>query len=140
MPRINIKTPIFFKCQDNCSNCCKVSGGFVVVRDVEIKPITKHLKISVDEFIKHYARREGKYLCLIDRDGEDCILLKDDKCLIYPVRPIQCRTFPFWPQNLKTEKRWFSIQDECPGIGEGNAFSKEEIEKVFKGKPVNSKK
>ncbi|KAA3617542.1 MAG: YkgJ family cysteine cluster protein [Calditrichaeota bacterium] len=140
MPRINIKTPIYFKCKDDCSNCCKISGGFVVIREVEIKPIAKHLKISVDEFLKQFTRKEGKYLCLIDRDGEDCIFLKDQKCSIYPVRPIQCRTFPFWPQNLKTEKRWFMIEDECPGIGEGKAFSKEEIEAIFKGKSVDSQK
>jgi Fe-S-cluster containining protein len=140
MPRINVETPIHFKCKSDCSNCCKVSGGTVLVRDVEIKPIAKHLKISVDEFLKHYTRKEGKHLCLTDHGGSDCIFLKDDKCTIYPVRPFQCRTFPFWPQNLKTEKRWFSIQDECPGIGEGKAFSKEEIMAIFMGEPVNSEK
>jgi uncharacterized protein len=140
MARINIKTPIYFKCQEDCSNCCKVSGGFVVVRDVEIEPIAKYLKLSADVFLKKYTREEGKYTCLVDREGEDCIFLKDDKCSIYPVRPIQCRTFPFWPQNLKTEKRWILIEDECPGIGSGKAFSKEEIEAIFKGKPVNSEK
>ncbi len=140
MARINIKTPIYFKCQDGCSNCCKVSGGFVVVRDVEVEPIAKHLKIPADDFIKNFTRKEGKYTCLVDHAGEDCIFLEEDKCVIYPVRPIQCKTFPFWPQNLKTEKRWILIENECPGIGTGKAFSKEEIEAIFKGKPVNSEK
>ena len=36
----------------------------------------------------------------------DCVFLKEDPergrktCSIYPVRPLQCRTWPFWPENL----------------------------------------
>ena len=140
MPRINIKTPLYFQCQDGCSNCCKVSGGLVVVIDQEIKPLAKHLGISDDAFLKQYTRNEGKYLSLIDRDREDCIFLKENKCTVYTVRPIQCRTFPFWPQNLKSQKRWLLVQDECPGIGTGKAFSKGKIEEIFKGAPVDSER
>ena len=140
MPRINVPTPIRFICQEGCSNCCKVSGGFVLIRDIDLKRIPKYLKISEAEFIKKYTKEDGKHVHLIDKNDTDCVFLEDNKCTIYPVRPLQCRTFPFWPQNLKTEKRWHIIEEECPGIGEGKEYSRIEIEGIFKGKSVNSEK
>lgn len=137
MPRINVKTPIHFECQHGCSNCCK-SGGVVLISDEDIPRIAKYLKLSQDDFLKRYTKKEGKKTCLTDKEINDCIFLENDKCRIYPVRPIQCKTFPFWPQNLKSEKRWHIIMDECPGIGEGKIFSRQDIEEVFEGKAVDS--
>jgi len=138
MARINVSLPIRFECQQGCANCCKINGGLVVVSDIEVKNISKYLNISQEDFLNEYTLQVGKYTSLIDKNETDCIFLEDNKCSVYPVRPIQCRTFPFWPQNLKTEKRWLQIKGECPGIGEGKEFKKEEIEEVFKGKPVDS--
>jgi len=140
MPRINIETPVHFKCQEDCSNCCTSAGGTVIISDKDIQRISKYLKISIQEFIKKYTHEEGTSICLVDKNNTDCIFLADHKCTIYPVRPIQCKTFPFWPQNLKSEKRWNIIMDECPGIGEGPAFSRQDIEDVFDGKSVDSTK
>jgi len=139
MPRINVATPIRFKCQQGCSSCCK-SGGVVLISDEDVPKISKYLKLSIEDFLKRYTKKDGKKIFLIDREINDCIFLEDDKCQIYPVRPAQCKTFPFWPQNLKSEKRWHIIMDECPGIGEGKEFSRQDIEDVFGGKPVNSAK
>jgi len=139
MARINILTPVQFKCQDCCSNCCK-TGGVVLISEEDVTKISKYLKISRDEFYKKFTKEEGKKIYLIDREIDDCIFLKNDKCSIYPVRPIQCKTFPFWPQNVKSEKRWNMVMNECPGIGEGKEYSRQDIEKVFEGKPVDSVK
>ena len=27
-------------------------------------------------------------------------------CTVYPVRPLQCRTWPFWPENLSSKQSW----------------------------------
>lgn len=140
MPRINISTPVKFKCQKDCSNCCTVSGGMVLISEKDLKKMSKYLKVSQDEFLVNFTYRKGKYLCLMDKDEKDCIFLKDNRCTIYPVRPIQCRTFPFWPQNVKSEKRWQIISEECPGIGDGRVFLKEDIEDIFNGKSVDSEK
>ena len=140
MPRINIQTPVHFKCQAGCSSCCTTNGGTVAISENDIKRISGYLKISVPEFEKKYTRRIGSQSALTDKDENACIFLEKHKCLIYPVRPGQCKTFPFWPQNLKSEKRWHIIMDECPGIGTGKAFSRNDIEEIFKGKPVDSVK
>lgn len=140
MARINIVTPVYFSCKESCSACCEINGGLVVVNEQEIKAISSHLKLSEKKFLARYTVQNGKHTCLIDRDERACIFLEDNKCQIYPVRPFQCKTFPFWPQNVKSEKRWATIMEECPGIGEGKPYSHEEIEKVFKGAPVDSDK
>jgi hypothetical protein len=139
MPRINILSPVKFECQPGCSNCCK-SGGVVFIAADDVTGISKFLKISEAEFLKKYTRRDGKKIYLIDQKISDCIFLKDDKCSIYPVRPLQCKTFPFWPQNVKSAKRWEIVMQECPGIGKGKEFSKQEIKEILNGQPVNSVK
>ena len=140
MPRINILTPVRFECQKDCANCCTTNGGFVFITDEDVSKIARFLKINEDEFLKKFTRKVGNKISLIDKDEKDCIFLKNKKCSIYPVRPIQCRTFPFWPQNLKTEKRWHIVQDDCPGIGKGRLFTKDDIEDIFNGKSVDSDK
>ncbi|MCB0282443.1 MAG: YkgJ family cysteine cluster protein [Calditrichaeota bacterium] len=140
MARINIPTPIRFKCQEGCSNCCTTSGGFVFIFEKDIHKISKFLKMSEDDFLNTFTKKVGTKISLIDRDEKDCVFLKNNKCSIYPVRPVQCRTFPFWPQNMKTEKRWNLIQEECPGIGKGRLFTRDDIEDIFKGKSVDSQK
>ena len=50
--------------------------------------------------------------------GHDCVFLRDGvRCEVYEARPIQCRTFPFWPRNLKTPEAWHEAARECEGIG-----------------------
>ena len=48
-------------------------------------------------------------------------------CVIYPVRPAQCRTWPFWESNLRSRKNWDSIAEGCPGIGRGPLIGVDEI-------------
>jgi Fe-S-cluster containining protein len=51
--------------------------------------------------------------------------------MIYPVRPMQCRTWPFWDQNLKNGKAWKSASERCPGMCDAEAphYALEHIEK-----------
>lgn len=83
-----------FQCQ-GCGNCCRVEG-YVHLSNDEIDLISKYLNISKETFIDLYTRlasnRQG--LSLIEKEDSSCILLDNNKCIIYPVRPWQCRTFP----------------------------------------------
>jgi len=56
------------------------------------------------------------------------------KCMIYPVRPSQCRMWPFWPSNLANPAAWNETAQKCPGINHGRLYSCEEIEKIKKKK------
>ena len=46
---------------------------------------------------------------------------------MYEARPLQCRLYPFWFSNVRSERAWAKAARDCPGIGQGRLFSKEEI-------------
>jgi len=83
-----------------------------------------YLNITVEEFRKQYARQKfGKWtLDEVKRKGKyDCIFLRwDDQgkslCSVYPVRPHQCKTWPFWPENLTSARDWADAARTCPGM------------------------
>jgi Fe-S-cluster containining protein len=60
----------------------------------------------------------------------DCVFFDGESrgCTIYEARPIQCRTWPFLKSNLASAQRWQETQRECPGAGQGDFISLEEIE------------
>lgn len=105
-----------FECT-GCGQCCTGAPGYTWVNEQEIRDIAQHLNISIEEFSRRYLRRVKGRLSLLELPKSyDCIFLKDKKCQIYPVRPTQCRTYPWWPQNLKSEKEWKEAARFCEGI------------------------
>ena len=48
-------------------------------------------------------------------------------CTVYPVRPRQCRTWPFWASNVASRAAWERTKKSCPGAGQGDLISAEEI-------------
>lgn len=74
------------------------------------------------------------------RNNSECIFLKNKKCTIYKARPTQCRTWPFWPENMNT-KIWNSeVISFCPGIGKGNIIKKDKIDKLLIIDKLNANK
>lgn len=108
-----------FKCT-GCGKCCTGAPGYVWVTEKEIEEIASYLNISIQEFGRKYLRRVGNRYSLTERSKTyDCVFLENGtKCGIYPVRPTQCRTFPFWPDLLKSEKDWQSGASYCEGISQ----------------------
>lgn len=115
-----------------CGGCCKLDGGKVFLTGQEVETMSEFLDISTDSFIEQYVKNKEyeKYL-LKDGQNDNCIFLEDERCKVYPVRPIQCKTFPFWPENMKSLYRWKIIAEECPGIGQGHLFIAAEITEVL---------
>jgi Fe-S-cluster containining protein len=110
-----------FKCTE-CGQCCTGAPGYIWMVEEEMEKISAYLDISVQEFIQRYTRRVKERLSLLEKPKTfDCIFLKDRKCQIYPVRPKQCRTFPWWPQLLKSEQEWLEASQFCEGINHPNA-------------------
>jgi len=110
------KDGLSFNCTE-CGHCCTGSPGYVWVTDDEIAQMADHLKLQINDFIRHFVRRIDGKLALVEMAKKyDCIFLKNRKCSIYSVRPKQCRTFPWWPQNLKSEKDWDKAAKYCEGI------------------------
>lgn len=53
------------------------------------------------------------------RSVNSCHFLKDGGCSIHPVKPTQCRTYPFWPSIVASRAMWKIEATFCPGIGKG---------------------
>ncbi len=49
------------------------------------------------------------------------------KCTVYEDRPRQCRTWPFWDSNVRTEEAWQQTCEVCPGSGKGQIYPVEHI-------------
>jgi Fe-S-cluster containining protein len=78
---------------------------------------------------------------LIEKKNNDCIFFNDNKqCDIYKVRPLQCRSYPFWQQLVETESAWKEESQQCPGIGKGRVHTKEEIEQWLRLRRTNAPK
>ncbi len=128
-----------FGCKQ-CGKCCSGPGeGYIWVTRPEIKFIADFLKIPVRQLRHKFLKRIGLRTSIIeDAANRDCIFLQNingqKQCSIYPVRPNQCRTWPFWPENLSTPDAWNRTTEKCSGINRGRVRSFEEIEKIRKQK------
>ena len=119
---------IHFECT-GCGECCKLGGGFVYPTLEDVGFAAKHLELSVKRFTESYMDlHEGQYV--FKNDGDNCIFYGENGCTIYEARPTQCRTYPFWKANLKSQYRWKIIEEECEGIGQGRLFDLDEIESI----------
>ncbi len=115
-----------------CGNCCSGAPGYVWVDQAEINNIAAHLKLTPDEFRHKHVRRAGRGYSLLEEPNGDCDFLErtEDgatRCRIHPVRPVQCRTWPFWKSNLSSRKAWNDAGRDCPGINAGPHHTIDEI-------------
>ena len=116
---------LYFECRQ-CGACCTGAPGAVYVNKKEIAIIARYLHMKQDRFIRIYLYPlDDRYS--IGEDSEGCCLFYRNGCIIYPVRPDQCKTYPFWFQNLRSEENWQRFSQSCPGIGKGRKYKKEEI-------------
>ena len=105
----------------NCDgNCCTGESGYIWVDKKEIENISKFLGIDSEKFIKEYLKKERyKYSInvVVIKGKYNCIFFDSiqKRCEIYPVRPKQCRTFPFW-DRYKDKNSIKEVKQECPGI------------------------
>lgn len=124
-----------FECTE-CGRCCSgPEEGYVWVDDRQIARIADALGLTPREIRRQYTRRVGTRRSLVECKGSrDCIFLEADgngkkHCRIYTARPRQCRTWPFWRQNLSSPDAWALASLRCPGINRGEkVFTLDEIE------------
>ena len=112
-----------FECT-RCGACCTGAPGFVWVDEAMIADLAAFLGMEPTAFSKKYVRRVGDRYSLVERPGGDCIFWsKDVGCTVYPARPVQCRTWPFWDENLASPADWKGGSGAAvPGVGRGRVF------------------
>ena len=141
---VKIKGPwyvsgLHFECLQ-CGRCCAgPAQGYIWVTRPEIELIANYLKMETGQVRRNYLRRVGLRTTIIENHiTKDCIFLQESggakKCMIYPVRPSQCRSWTFWPNNLESPDAWNQAAQKCPGINLGRLYSREEIEEIRREK------
>lgn len=105
-------------CQECLGGCCRGSDGYVWLTMDEMVEIAEAKGIDLESFSNSYLRLVLGRLALQQRriNGEYLCCFFDPfqrKCTIYPERPEQCRTYPFWEQ-FRDDPR--ELLQECPGI------------------------
>jgi Fe-S-cluster containining protein len=126
-----------FECTQ-CGACCSGAEGYVWVEQAEIDAMAELMGMDIAQFERKFVRRVGIKKSLVEYPDGDCVFLDPStrKCSVYQARPIQCRTWPFWDSNLKSERTWQATCEVCPGSGQGRVYSLEEIELRRKEKKV----
>lgn len=116
-----------------CGHCCTGEPGYVWVGTEEIEAIAAHLGIPADEVRGLYTKQARRGLSLREKANGDCVFWdRDSGCTVYPVRPPQCRTWPFWESNVRTPEDWARTCQVCPGSGQGERIPAEEITRRVK--------
>jgi hypothetical protein len=120
-----------FACQGS-GKCCVSRGayGYVYLTLEDRQRLARTLGIPTRQFTRQYCARTDGQFHLRD-DGPDCRFLEDQRCAVYEGRPTQCRTWPFWPENMNP-RAWTAIAEFCPGVGQGKAVPREKIEQILR--------
>jgi len=142
-----------FTCSQ-CGNCCTGAPGFVWISKEEIRRLAEFLRLSPVDVVDRYCRKvNGRFSLNETRTAGgnyDCVFLTEQKvtqtrkgadgtpetvvftrrgCSVYPVRPLQCRTWPFWPENLASPEAWARSAQRCHGMNHGRrTFTREQME------------
>ncbi len=118
-----------FECTQ-CGDCCTGAPGAVWVTDQELTAIAAELGKPLGEVRLLHTKTMGGRWSLRDYPNGDCVFLdpQSRRCRVYAARPMQCRTWPFWPSNIETKDSWKRTCDRCPGSGTGDLHSLEVIQ------------
>jgi Fe-S-cluster containining protein len=99
----------------------------------EEENIRDYLEISKKWFRQRYLiKREGIYFGIkLEKNGRCPFLNSKGLCRIYPVRPTQCQTYPYWPELVNSRGAWLAEKKRCEGIERGKPVSKAHINKML---------
>lgn len=124
----------YFSCTE-CGKCC-TGSGYVYCNRSEIKAISTmlygsssavHVQACLREYCDEQAMaqkglivRDQEWFILRNEYGTNhCVFLDTatQHCKIYGSRPMQCMTYPFWPELVFSSHEWkWEAEFVCEGI------------------------
>lgn len=121
---------IRFECQGT-GRCCMSRGsyGYVYLSLADRKRMAAVLGLKCGVFTRRYCEKSFGLFHLKNPE-KDCQFLEGNRCGVYEGRPTQCRTWPFWPENLNAKTWNNEISSYCAGVGKGKLYSPQEILKI----------
>ena len=123
------KAGMRFECQGT-GKCCMSRGeyGFVYFSLPDRRRMAITLGITTAAFTRKYCGKTDGLFHIKDPE-KNCVFLEGKRCSAYEGRPSQCRTWPFWPENMNARVWNSEVAPYCAGIGKGRLYSPEEIRK-----------
>lgn len=130
----NGQNEVNFDCT-GCGKCC-TNDGEVWMNTDEFADLVMHLKQTkredeiqdilekyVADYMPGWAKLKNKDI--VQENGlktDGCVFLDDEgkHCTIYSARPVQCRTYPWWPRLLHNESTW-----NAEALPEGESWTPE---------------
>ena len=117
-----------FECQGT-GRCCKSRGryGWIYLTLEDRQRLAALLGMKTGQFTRrHCERTDG--LWHLRHPERDCAFLEGARCGVYEARPTQCRTWPFWPENMNARAWPREVASFCEGAGKGRLYSAAEIQ------------
>lgn len=122
--------PLQFECT-NCGACC-TRAGVVILTPADIEAIASHFEVPVSEAVATWFGDAEEPLITVDEEN-GCPFHENDRCAIHEVKPVQCATYPFWPEIVGTAEAWWLEAAECEGIGRGSDYPATRVRELLLG-------
>ncbi len=78
-----------------------------------------YVGLTARAFEEKYVVRFRRLLRLRKPRRAQCHFLIAGGCAVHPVKPVQCRLYPLWPELVEQRVNWEAEKKVCPGIGKG---------------------
>ena len=137
--KVNYTAPYYqrgalrFNCTQ-CGSCCTGGPEYQVwLGNDEPEIIREFLGVSRTWLYRRYMTRDSERNSVLrSKDNGECVFLSDNgQCRIYPVRPLQCSTYPFWPEVVMTSRGWSREARRCEGMNQGPLIPVNKIENIL---------
>lgn len=119
-----------FECQPDCFKCCS-KPGLVYFDTEDIRNASKNLGLTTAKLKSEFLEKEDGHWHINVEEDKPCPFLDFTGCVIHEAKPRQCRTYPFWRENLHSKNLWKLTAGFCPGIGKGPIVPPESIKKML---------
>ena len=123
-----------FSCT-RCGRCCATAGDYYVyLNDEESERIRACLQLSRGWFRRRYLQRldDGDQVLASGPDARCIFLDAGGQCRVYAARPVQCRTYPFWPELVGSGTAWIREARSCEGINQGRVVARSTIRRALR--------
>ena len=85
----------------SCANCCRESR--VNVSPGDIDKLAGYLNQSRDQVVREYTDQDPQDReTILRQDGNGCVFLDGNLCLVYEARPRACREFPYLSSRARS--------------------------------------
>ena len=118
---------IRFEC-NRCGLCCgdtKKKTRHIRLLESEAEKIASHTCQLISDFSDKINDNDPFVYEMKKSSEGKCVFLKNNRCSIYPFRPLICICYPFELKFNEDEELYnFDFTVECPGVNQGKSLDK----------------